>query len=256
MTARVLDGALDLAVRRVRKPGGPLVTRRQLYYEVCRVLLPAHLAPARPRFTVPPPVAPAAFEEALHRRAAAVPGLVPPAPPSAHGPPGRNRPWAAAEADVLDYGLPRLLLVGDGDVAAMLRANRWYLDAACPVYTVGELAGLPGAEAVVAAVRTAGGTVSVLHDATRGADGTADAARRLAGPRVRVRPLGLRPAQAAALHLVRLPGGDGCEAAAIPPARLLRGLHRMVTRPSPPASRPWRGWRAAARSGYLSWPAA
>jgi hypothetical protein len=250
---RALDRALGVAAHRVREPTGLVVTERQLYYEVCRVLRPVHLAPARPRFTVPAPVGVAAFRALLADRAT-VPGLLDdrPAPPR----PG-HRAWSAPEDDVLDYGLPRLLVVQDQPIAAMLRANHWYLDAACPVYSLAELATLPGRDAVAAAVRSVSGTAYLLHGSGAAGAAVPGTAARLLGPDVRVRPLGLRPAQAGALHLTVVPdGGDGCEPAAIPPARLLRGLHRMVGGTVTTTPGPWRAWRRAARAGYLDRPEA
>ncbi|OLT11353.1 hypothetical protein BJF78_27105 [Pseudonocardia sp. CNS-139] len=91
----------------------------------------------------------------------------------------------------------------------------------------------------------------LLHDATAaGAAWQAATERRLDGPG-RVVTLGLRPAQARLLHLVRGPAG-GAELAAVPPAHLLRVLRRLLGGPRPvpgPAS-----VRARARVGFLSWP--
>ncbi|MEV8408544.1 hypothetical protein AB0R12_22845, partial [Streptomyces niveus] len=138
-----------------------------------------------------------------------VPGLLPPAVPAPRRAAGRHTP----EADLFDYGLPRLLVCESDDIAAMLRANGVPMESACPVYGASELPLDPGVLRMLALAEH--GTVYLLHDASaRGLTFPARFARSVDVPDgVRVVPLGLRPRQAGALHLVH---GRGPAYAAVP----------------------------------------
>jgi len=253
----MIGAALRVAVRRAGAPGGIRFTRRQLYFELQRAVLPLYRAPRRPRFTLPAVIGPARFEAAL-ARLGDVPGLLPEAAPP---PPARPEP-----PDLYDYGLPRLLVCQDASIAAMLLANGLHMESACPVFAAADL---PLDTRLMATLD--GATIHVLHDASPVGVSTVEQVRA-AFPGIAVNPLGLRPAHAAALHLPtgRGAGGPGpatwlpwerrwlaaghlAEVAAVNPARLLRTVHRLVrgiarVRPPLPKLRQIRG------IGYLSWP--
>jgi hypothetical protein len=263
VTRPLLDRALRAAVARAGAPGGLRFTERQLYYEVCRVLRPWHRLPRRPAFTVAPPVSYRDFRTAL-RAHGEVPGLLP-ASPAPAGAPGRHTP----EPDLFDYGLPRLLVCEPEGIAGMLRANGLPMESACPVLDAGELPLDPRLGAMLARGE---GTIHVLHDAS--ATGLAFPARLAelteVPPEVRVVAIGLRPRQAAPLHLthgrgpVRRAGvpvdgwefgwlarGRFVEVAAVNPAVLLRTVHRLVREVRP--IRPQ--WTLGREVGFLTWPA-
>jgi hypothetical protein len=263
VTSPLLDRALRVAVARAGAPGGLRFTERQLYYELCRVLRPWHRLPRRPAFTVAPPVSYRDFRAAL-RSPGDVPGLLPASTPPA-GAVGRHTP----EPDLFDYGLPRLLVCEPAGIADMLRANGLPMESACPVLDAAEL---PLDSRLGAMLARAEGTIYLLHDAS--AAGLSFPSR-LAGltevpPGVRVAAIGLRPRQAAPLHLthgrgpVRRAGvpvggwelgwlarGRFVEVAAVNPAVLLRTVHRLVrdVRPTRPQ------WTVGREVGFLTWPA-
>ncbi|MBX6389969.1 MAG: hypothetical protein IRZ08_13405 [Frankia sp.] len=188
-----------------------------------------------------------------------------------------GRGWLADEGDVLDYGLPRLLVCQDRATARMLVANDVPLEVACPVLAAADLP--PDPRLVDALARFPGSAVHVLHDAS--AAGLAFAAglgARLGLPAsVPVVCLGLLPRHAADLRLAAsrdaaptaaadgwpaltrreerwLLAGMRAELAAVPPARLLRAVHRLAEQR--PRTRQRGGGLAAARSaGFLTWPA-
>lgn len=250
MNRTVIDHVLRRAIARAAAPNGLRFTERQLYYEVCRVVLPVHRLPRNPSFTVPAAVPYGTFRAAL-RRHGAVPGMLdvsPPRPTTV----GRHTP----EPDLFDYGLPRLLVCQSHPVAEMLRANGMPMESACPVLSVAEL---PLDPRVTAMLGRGGGTVYVLHDADT--DGLLLPERLAALTEipdgVRVTPIGLLHAQAAPLHLTRRPNSSGCavEVEAVNPAVLLRTVHRLVrdvhrTRP------PLIELRRARHTGFLTWPTA
>ncbi|MBX5443377.1 MAG: hypothetical protein IRZ32_17855 [Solirubrobacteraceae bacterium] len=188
-----------------------------------------------------------------------------------------GRGWLAGEDDVLDYGLPRLLVCQDRATARMLVANDVPLAVACPVLAAADLP--PGPHLVDALARFPGSAVYVLHDAS--AAGLAFAAglgARLGLPAsVPVVRLGLLPRHAAALRLPArreaepvaaagawpgltrreehwLRAGMRAELAAVPPARLLRAVHRLAGQ-RPAARRRGAGLAAARAAGFLTWPA-
>jgi hypothetical protein len=269
VTGPLLRRALRAAAVGAGEPGGLAFTERQLYYALCRVLRPWHRLPRRPAFTVAPPLSYRDFRAALAAHGP-VPGLLAPAPP------GRGVGRHTTEPDLYDYGLPRLLVCEPAGIAHMLRANDVPMESACPVFDVAELP----LDARLGEMLVRGeGTIYLLHDAS--AHGMTFPAR-LPGltdvPNgVRVVALGLRPRQAAPLHLVHgrgpvsLPGsppgsppevavsgvedswlarGRFTEVAAVAPAALLRTVHRLVREVRP--VRPQ--WSIPRGVGFLTWP--
>ncbi|WP_049572597.1 hypothetical protein [Streptomyces sp. SBT349] len=241
MNPRLLDRALATAAARAAAPGGLRFTERQLYYELCRVLVPLHLLPRRLPFTLAAPLRYERFAAALGRREAP-PGLL------TRPPRRRPRPMDQVAGPVLgDEGPPRLLVCQDPSIARMLIANGWHREAACTVLAADDLPLDPWLATALGGAPDA--TVHVLHDAS--AAGTALPGRiraQLGAEGPRVAPLGLTPRHAAALHLVRgrapgpvlpapdldqrelrwLAGGRFAEVAAVNPGRLLRTLHRLL----------------------------
>ncbi|MCI3223309.1 hypothetical protein [Streptomyces sp. NP-1717] len=212
VTDAILDRVLRTAAEKAAEPGQLRFTERQLYYEVCRVLMPWHRAPRRAQFTSAPALTYDAYLAALRRRGpGSVNGLLPPVVPKPRQAAGRHTP----EPDLFDYGLPRLLVCESDDIAAMLRANGVPMESACPVYGAGELPLEEGVLRMLSLAERA--TVYLLHDASaRGLTFPARFARSVDVPDgVRVVPLGLRPRQAGALHLVH---GRGPAYAAVPAA--------------------------------------
>ncbi len=263
MTRPLLDRALRAAVATAGAPGGLRFTERQLYYGLCRVLAPWHRLPRRPGFTVAPPLSYRDFRAALARHGE-VAGLLGPAPVRTGV--GRH----TAEPDLFEYGLPRLLVCEPAGIAHMLRANGVPMESACPVFDAAEL---PLDERVGEMLTRGEGTIFLLHDAS--AHGLTFPARLAelteVPPGVRVVALGLRPRQAAPLHLTHgrgpvrqarvpvsgwefgwLARGRFVEVAAVEPAVLVRTVHRLVrdVRPRSPQ------WSARREVGFLTWPVA
>lgn len=195
MTDKVLDRLLRGAIERAAAPNGVRFTERQLYFELCRGLVPVHRLPRRPAFTVSALVPYRVFRTALDRHGD-VPGLLDPALPLPRGVGRYTR-----EPDLFDYGLPRLLVCESTQVAAMLRANGVPMESACPVVSAADLPLDPGIAAMLG--RAGGATVYVLHDASD--EGLAFPARLPSltdiPDEVRVAGIGLSPSQAAPLHL-------------------------------------------------------
>ncbi|GAA1389356.1 hypothetical protein GCM10009639_16870 [Kitasatospora putterlickiae] len=275
----LLDGALTVAAARAGAPGGLRYTERQLYYELCRVLQPLHAGPRRIPYTLAPPVRYSRFAAALAARRAELPGLL--APPAPH-PTGPRPAAAAAESDLYDYGLPRLLVCQSREITAMLLANDLHLEAACPIVAAGDL---PLDERLVAGLERAGGAVvHVLHDASPSGLARFEDVRAAYGPGaardVRVRSMGLVPRHATTLHLTSgrgphgyrgplpaglrpeerawLGSGRTIELAAVPPARLLHTVIRQLRgggTAGPRRTPLSRRVRNARGSGFLSWPA-
>jgi hypothetical protein len=262
----VVDRALAAAVVRAGAPGRIRFTRRQLYYELCRGLLPLHRLPRRVRFTLPAPVGYDRFLAALERHGP-VPGLL--ADPAAREPTPRDD-----VPDLYDYGLPRLLVCQDAAIAGMLLANELHMESACPVFALPDLPLDPRLTAAL--LRTGDAVVYVLHDAGPAGYAAVESVRRWAGE-LRVQPLGLRPVHAAALHLTagpreprtalaapaglepwearRLRTGRTVEVAAVNPARLLRTVHRLVRGQTRTRRRTAR-LRQLQAAGFMTWPAA
>lgn len=233
---------LDRALVRARMRVGELglaVTDGQLYYEVCRVLLPLHHAPARPGFLLPLPLSRSAFDAALARTGG----------PAAL--PDRVRVAAGQPADAPDlfaYALPRLLVCQHDDLAAMLVANDLHMESATAVIGGADEPPQRLRAALAAATRP---TVHLLHDATAAGAAWRDDSAPDWRP-ARVVAMGLRPGQARMLHLFRAPSG-GAELAAVPPAHLLRVVRRLLagrTRRREPTT----SVRSRADLGFLSWP--
>jgi hypothetical protein len=202
----------------------------QLYYATNRAVLPFGRGPGflRPRL-----VGRATFDRLLAASdgPAPVPALLP-------------EPGGATDVpDLLDYGLPRVLVCQTDAIAAMLLANDLHMEAATVVLGASQVRdGLPEP------LRPAVGAVHVLHDATAaGAEWGRDLGVRLAVP---VHVLGLSFAQARAAHLVRAAGG-GAEVAAVPPATLLRVLRRALSTSTNQAEVRLRG---RSELGFLTWP--
>ncbi|MEV0129188.1 hypothetical protein AB0H83_12125 [Dactylosporangium sp. NPDC050688] len=267
----ILDRAVAAAVVRAGAPGRIRFTRRQLYYEVCRGLLPVHRLPRNLRFTLPAPVGHARFLAALERHGP-VPGLL--AEP-AEGPAERRTAPRDDVPDLYDYGLPRLLVCQDPAITGMLLANELHMESACPVFALRDLPLDP--RLTEALRRTGDAVVYVLHDASRSGYAAVEDVRAWAGD-LRVHPLGLRPVHAAALHLTTGPrdrstaagtapaglepwelrwlrAGRGVEVAAVNPARLLRTVHRLVRGQTRHRRRTAR-LRQLQATGFMTWPAA
>lgn len=258
---------LRIAADRAGAPSGVRFTERQLYYEVCRVSLPAQRLPRRPAFTLASPVSYRAFQEALGRRGE-VPGLLALNPPRI-GPAGRH----TREPDLFDYGLPRLLVCESDAVAQMLRANGVPMESACPVLGAAELPLDPRVAKMLAKAQRA--AVYVLHDASPQGLAFPSRVPELTDipDGVRVVPLGLRPNQAGRLHVFHRRGplqpltaavdpwerawlgrGRFVEVEAVRPASLLRTVHRLVREVRPPRTF-FTELRRVRATGFLTWPA-
>lgn len=285
-----LSAALAAAVTRVAEPGGLAYTERQLYYELCRALpsgwhrrlsglrhlpvawlhrLPYHLV------TPLPPLPYVQFQAALadYRTAQGTPpGLL-------IQPRTRFFDPKAQEPDLFDYGLPRLLLVQQPAVAAMLLANHLHMDLPCAILPLAAATPLPDALCAML-VRAGEAQVYLLHDATSEGLALIHGLRTaLALPdRVRLTVLGLRPRDLLRLHIFaqqgpeQLPPRDApwfahltpaertwlqagyygeCEA--LRPAHLLRSLRRSLTPPRVLAQ-PTGNSRLTLETTFMSWP--
>lgn len=266
MSVSEIAQVLPEAVRRASLPGAVVYTARQLYYEVCRGLRPVALADAPPG-TVEAEVAFEDFATALAGWEGAAPvGLL--APEMA-----QPLPRAGREPDLTHYGLGKLLICRDPEIARMLRANLFHMEVGCAVIALPEPALVPPPFAgMLELARRA--SVFALHDASVGGMRWAQRLRRVAAfaDGVRYRPIGLRPVHARRLHLTAhrgepppahkmppalapeelawLAAGWTAEVAAVHPARLLRALRRIVLgnlpTPTPELAQP--------ASGYMTWP--
>lgn len=249
---RIADRAVAAAVPRAGAPEDLAYTERQLYFETCRVLLPVHRLPRRPRFTVPAPIAYGRFRRSLDRyrdQYGEPPGLLaaPLTPPVVAEPAGGAPPSAP---DLYDYGLPRLLVCQHADIAAMLLANELHMEAACAIVA----AGAPLPEPLRWGLERAGAPeVLVLHDASPDGQALLEALPDRLGPLggATVTGLGLRPVHAASLHLVAEAGR--AEVAAVNPARLLRTLRRLLIGARSRTRRPF-ALRRERAVGFLTWP--
>ena len=212
---------------------GVRAVAEQLYYATCRAVLPPPRGPRRPGYLLPRLIPRAVFDRVLAAAGDPVPERLP------------VLAGATTAPDLLDYGLPRLLVCQHDSIAAALLANDLHMESAAVVLGASQVRdGLPAG--LVDALAPAGGVVHLLHDAT--GTGTAWAATIVAPPGSRLP--GLHPAQARMLHLVRAPGG-GARLAAVPPEHLLRVLRRILAgRPTRSA----RSLRQRADLGFLDWP--
>lgn len=217
----IVDRALHRVLRRLDALGVRAVAD-QLYYATCRALFPSPRGPRRPGVLLPRLIPRATFDRVLAGATAPVPDRLPVLAGATDAP------------DLTDYGLPRVLVCQHDAIAAALLANDLHMEAATVV--LGSSQVRDGIPALVS-----GGAVHLLHDATPG--GLAWRATQVGG-----RAIGLSPAQARMLHLVRAPGG-GAQVAAVPPEHLLRVLRRVLAgRPAVPSLRRRVGL------GFLSWP--
>ncbi|GAQ56999.1 hypothetical protein [Streptomyces acidiscabies] len=271
MPRPLLSRAITVAARRAAAPGDLRFTERQLYYETCRVLRPRPAPLRRVPYSPPPPVRLPHFTEALH--ALDLPGLLPAAEPA----PTTGAP--AREPDLYDYGVPRLLICQNREIAGMLLANHVHLEAACPILAAPD--DLPLDPRLTGALARAGAaTVHVLHDASPTGITLPAKVRDSLGPvpGVRVVSLGLVPRHAQTLHLVsgRRPGrvppigplphglkaaevdwlasGRFAEVAAVPPARLVRAVLRLTRAPRPARASAWSELRDLRTAGFMTWP--
>lgn len=249
----MIDGLLRRAAARASAPADLRFTPKQLYYEVCRMLVPAHRLPRRLAFTVPPVLPYRWFTAALHR-CGDIDGLLP-APDAIAAEPGA----ATTEPDLFDYALPRLLICQSSTVAAMLRANGTPMESACPVLSLHDLPLADGLLRMLGntAVDGVGATVYLLHD-------DSPEGRALPGrfaeltpipTTVKVTPIGLRRSQTSPLHLARRGFGRRCavEVEAVSPAMLLRSVHRLV-REVHRSPEPIIDLHAVRSAGFLTWP--
>lgn len=266
MSVSAIAQALPEAVRRASLPAAVVFTARQLYYEVCRGLRPVALADAPPG-TVETEIAWGDFAAALSDHEGGAPaGLL--APENAP-----TLPLTDREPDLTHYGLGKLLICRDPEIARMLRANFFHMEVGCAVLALAEPAPVPPPFAgMLELARRA--SVFALHDASVGGMRWAQRLRRVAdfGLGVRFRAIGLRPVHAQRLHLTAqrgapppphkisptlapderawLAAGWSAEVAAVHPARLLRALRRIVLghlpTPTPELAQP--------ASGYMTWP--
>lgn len=243
-------GALDLETALARGialagADGVRYTRRQLYYAVCRALLPpecvirtsawmlgavgAGLLALRgaspgwtgltgsavglsaPRlvhalpFTLKPPLSESAFEQALAAYRARH-GDPPGLLPDA--PPSPCAPYGR-EPDLYDYGMALALVCQDSALARMLRANLLHMELACAILSLEEASPLPDTLAAML-MRAPAPRVLLLHDASpEGLHLVATAEQMLDPPRgLRLHAPGLRPRHALRMHLfaTRRPG--------------------------------------------------
>lgn len=264
--------ALQRSIAQLEQAGAHY-TEVQLFYAACyTVLAPlrAALSKLRVAMTLPPPLSPTAVAGGLRHwidRHGVPVGLLPANPSLISA----AAPHTTTELD--HYGLPQVLVCQDAAIAAMLRANAFDLELACPVFTVRDW---PLSEAIIAALHRANRPrILVLHNAS--ADGLALAGQltATAPSAIPVQPIGLRPRHAKALRLCayrRLPPptlsalamvddearwlqrGWQADVAAVYPIKLLRSLRAIVYATPQPIS--WRErWRYFVHSGFMSWPA-
>ena len=268
MSVSILAREIPAAVVRAASPGRVAYTERQLYYEVCRGLRPPTAADSPP-CTVVPAIGFEAFEEAFAAfcaQAGGPAGLL-------HEASQPSLPLEGREPDLTHYGMSRVLLCQDQEIARMLRANGFHMETGCAVIAHLRPGPLPSPlDRMVERARRA--SVFALHDAS--GDGLRWARqispRRLLPRGGRFRAVGLRPAHALRLQLAvrRDPSPDlsglpatlapaerawlaegwSAELAAVHPARLLRALRRIVLGSIPtPAPE-----LAQSNAGYMTWP--
>ena len=308
---------LTICTSNFARYGDLVYTERQLYYEVCRTLrptpgldarhvskallvgaLPALLFWRRPRrmaawlladaavvqglrllrhwpFTLSPSITFEQFQEALHgaqKWGGPLSNLL-------SSPQHQPATVDAAEPDLLDYGLSRLLVCQQPQVAAMLRANVFHVELGCPVLTIAEASPLP--DALLAMLRRVDGArVFFLHNASPEGLSLVLSLRQTLGldKEIKLTAMGLRPIHALRLHLFAqrkgltapasveawppylsakerawLQAGHHTETEALHPVYLMRALRQImlgtVTRPGPRLS-----LHRERELGFLSWP--
>lgn len=268
MKDQLLDRLLTSAVARATDPGDLQFTERQLYYEMCRGVQPAHRLPRHRLFTVRPPISYQAYLAALSRREK-VQGLLPVAETRSRAV-GTN----TVESDLFDYGLPRVLICQSQSIASMLRANGIQTESACLVVGSAELPLDPAIAGMLS--RADDPAIYVLHESSGAGLNFAARLSELTEVPVnaRVIPIGLRPRQAGAMHLIHQIGeipetvdsadswetkwlrqGRFVQTAAVRPKSLLRTVHRLV-RDVHVRRIPLIDTREARNVGFLTWPTA
>ena len=236
-----LVAVLDQSVTRIGI-SGVRYTRRQLYYEFCRTLLPfawvvaswssvaavgsasvlAAWRPSRPLWSGIMGAGAWIAVPSLVRRLPFT--LTPPVTDALfnevltaycarHGePPGLipddPAPWHAIdgrEPDLYDYGLAYALVCQDASIAQMLRANFLHMEMSCAILALEDATPLPDA-LVAMLIRASAPRVLLVHDASlAGLRWITHAAELLDVPRgFRVTALGLRPMHALRRHLFAL----------------------------------------------------
>ncbi|MGW0035521.1 hypothetical protein [Gordonia sp. NPDC003376] len=248
---RVVDAVLTRAVQRVGAPTDLQFTQRQLYYEVCRTLLPVRGLPRRPAFTIPAVVPYRRFSAWLER-SGELPGLLHP-----RAEPTGGISCHTTEPDLYAYGLPRVLCCQSQEIAEMLRANELPMESACLVVGVDELPLSDGIIRMLGNADDGPARIYVLHDDSPAGRELPGRIRELTSlpDAVQVVPIGLRRAQTAPLHLTRTGFGvfSDVEVAAVAPAMLLRSVHRLV-REVHRHHEPLVDVRGARSAGFLTWP--
>ncbi|MEP6924961.1 MAG: hypothetical protein ABI954_10895 [Pyrinomonadaceae bacterium] len=289
---RDVSSAIDLSLENLTTFGNLHFTPRQLYYEVCRTMKQPKGLNALPAAAVFAAAALPALGLATRKTKTAVAlfaanalvtgGLVwlrraqqmrtPPMPFNSFASAlanywrHRQRPFgllgggfdqnAALNSYPLDlalYGLPRLLVCQSAEIAQMLLANNFHLEASCAVVHLGQTAPLSEIFREMLAYAPQA-CVYFLHDASLTAySQLLDLRERLDLPaNVRLQILGLRPVHAERLHLFAQQGefvpnvpierltflsddeklwlaaGGRAEVAAVNPVRLMRVLRRLV----------------------------
>jgi hypothetical protein len=294
-----LRAAFERSLKNAGEPAGVRFTERQLYYELCRamrpvpgldagparVLLGLGLCPLlftarrRPKFAVRVAVAGTVAAGALRLLRKAPYTLAAPIPyaefarllnshVAQHGRPhallvteaAAPAPVGERAPELTRYGLPRLLVCENDEIAQMLRANRFHMEASCAVLSLAQATPVPGAIREMLA-RAEGARIYFLHDASLKALSTVQVLRARLGlseaTAVPIIAVGLRPVHAWRLHLFadrpqengtpvkerplgELPqyltraeqqwllSGWRSEVAAVNPARLLRTLRRII----------------------------
>lgn len=322
-TAGHLEDLVQRSIAQAAAPGHLRYTHQQLYYELCRLLRPvpglrtapallagvAGLVPAllsRARraawlaaadgalvgalwlarnfpYTRPPPLSFEQFLDMLVNHSAShghPEGLLTPAEPVRLAPP-------AAEYDLLDYGLSRVLVCQSDEIAHMLRANMSHMEMKCAILGLSSATPLPDVLRPMLA-RTSEVSIFFLHDAS--AEGLALALSLRDNlelnemlRHVEVTAVGLRPIHAMRLHLFASRGspaaaqpaispawlpvlswreqhwlrqGWKADVAAVPPSDLLVKLRRIVGGRVPPHPDLMARLRNARQNGFMTWPVA
>jgi hypothetical protein len=194
------DIQTDLArsIHRVSACGRFFYTERQLYHELCRTMRSFVRFWRSVPFVLPQPVSFEKFSRALKQ-------LI-----SCSGMPAKlladSQDWqpefVGVEPDLADYGLQRVLICTDRDIAAMLIANHIHMELGCAVLSLSEAMPLPDMICAMLA-RDQAPRIFLLHDADL------EGMTLLSHARVRLRipedmslvEVGLRPFQAMRMHL-------------------------------------------------------
>jgi len=248
-------GEIARSIERIGTVGRIFYTRRQLYYEFCRVVRERFLpSPPLPRVrSARPLVSIERFDLALNRHTAlhgTPEGLL-------ETPGTMHLSIDGREPDLADYGLPRLMICEDREIAGMLIANGIHIELSCAVLGLRDSVPLPDFLCAMLA-RADQPQVYFLHNADPGSLSLVRVLpRRLGLPRgITLSSIGLRPAHAIrmrlaatrhkstwALHAMALPdltdreeawlrSGWRVEVAAVRPIDILRMVRNAVAHPS------------------------